>query len=61
MCKEWLEAHSHNNDRKVAYLKHNLLQIKSNSEDPPKLLDNKSCTVTDIISVLKVCYQWALM
>ena len=47
-CREWLKAYGYSNDGKVADIRPNILQLKSNSEDPPKLLDNKGCRVTDI-------------
>ena len=53
-CEEWLKAYGYSNDGKVADLRHKILQLKINSEDPPKFLDNKICKVTDINQCVEI-------
>ena len=43
-----MKSYGYIDDGNVADLRHKILQLKSNNEDLPKLLDNKICRVTDI-------------
>ena len=43
-----MKAYGYINARKVDDLRHKTLKLESNSEDLPKLLDNKSCRVMNI-------------